>query len=99
MSTLVSCRVPTGCEVRTYNVFKFLSFLNTPGWISLILLKRRSLGEKTQTRNAFMQRNMQASPVQCPLTEFRHDAGPRKEWNPAAPVLDQTCLHGGQRDE
>lgn len=83
----------------TYNVFKFLSFLNAPGWISRILLKRRSLGEKTQTRDAFMQRNMQASLVLCPLTEFRHDAEPRKEWNPAAQFLDQSCLHGGQRDE
>lgn len=30
-------------DVWTYSVFKFLSLLNAPGWISLILLKRRSL--------------------------------------------------------
>lgn len=30
-------------NVLTYNVFKFLSLLNAPGWISLILLNRRSL--------------------------------------------------------
>lgn len=30
-------------DVRTYSVFKFLSLRNAPGWISLILLKRRSL--------------------------------------------------------
>lgn len=30
-------------DVRTYSVFKFFSLRNAPGWISLILLKRRSL--------------------------------------------------------
>lgn len=40
------------CAAGTYNVFKFLSLRKAPGWISLILLKRRSLrGEKAALRD------------------------------------------------
>lgn len=47
---MISTLFPTGSQqsVWTYNVFKFLSLLNAPGWISRILLKRRSL--KTNKR-------------------------------------------------